>query len=226
MKRSEINQIINEAKNFLKKNNFILPPFGYWHSENWKSVSKNDIEEIINNSLGWDITDFGFNNFWKIGICIFTLRNGSQENIKKGVGKTYAEKIFFLEADQRVPLHTHYIKIEDVINRGGGNLGVQLYNAKKDYSLDDTSIILYKDGQKTKFVAGEKFILKPGESITLLPGVYHKFWGANEKVLVGEVSLANDDVNDNKFLKEVGRFPTIEEDVDPLHLLINDYYNL
>ena len=72
-----------------------------------------------------------------------------------------------------------------------------------------------KDGQKTKFVAGEKFILKPGESITLLPGVYHKFWGADEKVLVGEVSLANDDINDNKFLKDVGRFPEIEEDVDP-----------
>ena len=223
MKRSEINQIINEAKKFFKKNNFILPPFGYWPPEKWKSISKNEIEEIINNSLGWDITDFGFNNFWKTGICIFTLRNGSQENIKKGVGKTYAEKIFFLEVDQQVPLHTHYIKIEDVITRGGGNLGVQLYNAKKDYSLDDTSIILYKDGQKTKFVAGEKFILKPGESITLLPGVYHKFWGADEKVLVGEVSLANDDVNDNKFLKDVGRFPEIEEDVDPLHLLITDY---
>ena len=53
--------------------------------------------------------------------------------------------------------------------------------------------------------------------------MYHKFWGSNEKVLVGEVSLANDDVNDNVFVEEVGRFPDIEEDEEPYHLLITDY---
>ena len=223
MKRSEINKIIKTAKNFFEENKFILPPFGFWNLETWKNTDKETISEIIDNSLGWDITDFGFKNFWKTGICIFTLRNGSQLNIKKGKGKTYAEKIFFLEVNQSVPLHTHYIKIEDVINRGGGNLGVQLYNAKQDGSLDQTNINLSRDGKREEILAGEKFYLKPGESINLEPGVYHRFWGEKKKVLVGEVSLANDDIADNKFLKQVGRFPTIDEDEEPLHLLCSDY---
>ena len=29
--------------------------------------------------------------------------------------------------------------------------------------------------------------------------------------------------NDNRFYKTVGRFPAIEEDVEPLHLLTTDY---
>ena len=226
MKRSQINSIIIEAKNLFEKNNFKLPPFGYWDVKKWKTISKTEIEEIYNNFLGWDITDFGFGDFWKIGICIFTIRNGSQENIRKNSGKTYAEKIFFLEKDQQVPLHTHFVKIEDVINRGGGNLGVELYNAKDDGTLDTTSIILSKDGRKTEFKAGEQFILKPGESITLFPGVYHKFFGTDEKVMVGEVSLANDDLKDNKFLEKVGRFPEIDEDEEAIHLLVSDYENL
>jgi len=226
MKRSQINSIIIEAKNLFEKNNFKLPPFGYWDVKKWKTISKSEIEEIYNNFLGWDITDFGFGDFWKIGICIFTIRNGSQENIRKNSGKTYAEKIFFLEKDQQVPLHTHFVKIEDVINRGGGNLGVELYNAKDDGTLDKTSIILSKDGRKTEFKAGEQFILKPGESITLFPGVYHKFFGTDEKVMVGEVSLANDDLKDNKFLEKVGRFPEIDEDEEAIHLLVSDYENL
>ena len=226
MKRSQINSIIIEAKNLFEKNNFKLPPFGYWDVKKWKTISKTEIEEIYNNFLGWDITDFGFGDFWKIGICIFTIRNGSQENIRKNSGKTYAEKIFFLEKDQQVPLHTHFVKIEDVINRGGGNLGVELYNAKDDGTLDKTSIILSKDGRKTEFKAGEQFILKPGESITLFPGVYHKFFGTDEKVMVGEVSLANDDLKDNKFLEKVGRFPEIDEDEEAIHLLVSDYENL
>ena len=172
----------------------------------------------------YQVYDFGYNNFWETGICVFTIRNGNQENIKKGSGKTYAEKLFFLEVDQKVPSHTHYVKIEDVINRGGGLLGVELFNSKEDGTPDHSSnVILSKDGEKVEFSPGEHFYLKPGESITLVPGVYHKFWGSSEKVLVGEVSLANDDVNDNVFVEEVGRFPDIEEDEDPIHLLITDY---
>lgn len=66
-------------------------------------------------------------------------------------------------------------------------------------------------------------ILKPGESITLTPGVYHAFWGERARVLIGEVSSVNDDATDNFFLDPIGRFPTVEEDVAPLHLLVSDY---
>ncbi len=66
-------------------------------------------------------------------------------------------------------------------------------------------------------------VLSPGESITLPSRLYHEFWGAGSRVLVGEVSLVNDDRTDNRFYEPVGRFPEIEEDESPLHLLVGDY---
>ena len=66
-------------------------------------------------------------------------------------------------------------------------------------------------------------MLEPGESITLVPRCYHTFWGEGGRVLVGEVSLVNDDYADNRFFEPVGRFPDVEEDEPPLYLLVNDY---
>ena len=71
--------------------------------------------------------------------------------------------------------------------------------------------------------AGDTVLLGPGESITLVPYCYHKFWAVGGRALVGEVSLVNDDNLDNRFYGPVGRFPDIEEDVPPLYLLVNDY---
>jgi hypothetical protein len=73
--------------------------------------------------------------------------------------------------------------------------------------------------------AGGKAVLTPGESICLEQGMYHRFYGEKGKgrVLVGEVSMVNDDTSDNFFYEPVGRFPVIEEDVQPLHLLVSDY---
>ncbi len=42
-------------------------------------------------------------------------------------------------------------------------------------------------------------------------------------MLIGEVSMCNDDNTDNRFLKPLGRFPTIEEDEAPYRLLCNEY---
>ena len=46
------------------------------------------------------------------------------------------------------------------------------------------------------------------------------------RVLLGEVSVVNDDVNDNRFHQPVGRFPEVEEDEPPHRLLVGDYANL
>jgi D-lyxose ketol-isomerase len=72
---------------------------------------------------------------------------------------------------------------------------------------------------------GGSVILSPGESICLEQGVYHRFYGEPGKgrVLVGEVSTVNDDTADNRFYETVGRFPSIVEDEEPLHLLVSDY---
>jgi D-lyxose ketol-isomerase len=79
------------------------------------------------------------------------------------------------------------------------------------------------DGVVRTVPAGGVVELKPGESITLVSGMYHKFWGAGGRILVGEVSLVNDDNVDNRFHGQVGRFPEIVEDEPPLYLLTNDY---
>ena len=62
-----------------------------------------------------------------------------------------------------------------------------------------------------------------GESVTLMPGDLHAFWGEGGDVLIGEVSTVNDDETDNVFREPIGRFSTVEEDVTPMHLLVSDY---
>ena len=113
--------------------------------------------------------------------------------------------------------------MEDIINCGGGNLMIKLYNSTKDENLADTDILVSIDGVKKQFKAGDVVCIKPGESITLTRGLYHRFWGEGGRVLGREVSMCNDDANDNRFYDKVGRFPEIEEDEEPLYLLCTEY---
>jgi len=222
MKRSEINLLISEAKKFFEEKRFKLPPWGYWSPEEWKGRAES-CSEIYENMLGWDLTDFGSGDFKKRGLLLFTIRNG---NIKKDK-KPYAEKIMIVEENQETPLHYHWYKMEDIINRGGGNLVIELYNSTKDDQLDDKEVRIKTDGILRRVKAGGKIILEPGESITFEQGIYHRFYGekGKGKVLVGEVSAVNDDNTDNCFLDKLGRFPEIIEDEAPLHLLVSDYKN-
>ena len=220
MKRSEINQILKDAKAFMAEKKFLLPPWAYWSLDDWKKT-KEDTSEIIENMLGWDITDFGSGDFHKRGLFLFTIRNGNLERDKK----PYAEKIMIVEENQETPMHFHWHKMEDIINRGGGNLVIELYNATSGETLDDTPVTFKKDGIKGTVEAGGKVILTPGESICLEQHMYHRFYGepGKGKVLVGEVSAVNDDSTDNCFNESLGRFPVIDEDEEPLHLLAADY---
>jgi D-lyxose ketol-isomerase len=218
MKRSEINAIMRDADAFIKKQGFYLPPFAYWTPEDWRTKGR-EVREIIENQLGWDITDFGQGDYWNFGLFLFTVRNGAPQNLETGMGKLYAEKIMIVGANQFVPMHFHWNKVEDIINRGGGKLVIQLYNSTEDEELADTNVTVSTDGIERTVRAGDTVVLNPGESITLPSGLYHKFWGAESRVLVGEVSLVNDDNADNRFYEPVGRFPEIEEDEPPLYLL-------
>lgn len=224
MKRSEINSIMRRADEFIRQQNFRLPPFAYWTPEEWKHKGL-EVREIVQNKLGWDITDFGSGDFPQVGLFLFTIRNGRPENWKTMKGKLYAEKVMLVEQGQVTPYHFHWSKMEDIINRGGGNLVIELYNSKSDDSLDTTEVKFRTDGISRSVPAGGKVILTPGESITLEQGMYHRFYGEAGKgrVLVGEVSAVNDDASDNCFLEEIGRFPVIEEDEPPIHLLVGDY---
>ena len=57
MKRSELNSIIEDTIKFMEDRGLPLPPFAYWGVPEWKSDGKEN-EEIVENMLGWDITDF------------------------------------------------------------------------------------------------------------------------------------------------------------------------
>ncbi|HUX97267.1 MAG TPA: D-lyxose/D-mannose family sugar isomerase [Bacteroidales bacterium] len=220
MKRSEVNEIISVFRDFMKLHHFMLPEWASWSPEEWKG-KYSICSEIADNKLGWDITDFGSGNFRKTGLCLFTIRNGNWD--KKD--KMYCEKIMAADEEQETPMHFHWNKTEDIINRGGGNLVMELYNATETEGLSEENVEVSIDGVLITVKAGVPLILKPGQSICLRSGVYHRFYGEKEhgRVLIGEVSMVNDDANDNRFLESIGRFPVIVEDVPPLHLLVNDY---
>ncbi len=221
MKRSEINGIIRDTDKFIRARGFYLPPFAYWTPADWATKGE-EAREIVDHQLGWDITDFGHGDFPKDGLSIFTVRNGGAEDVKAMKGKLYCEKIMIVNVNQRTPMHFHWNKVEDIINRGGGKLVIKLYNSTPAGGLADTDVTVSMDGVQHVLKAGSMVELKPGESITLTSALYHEFWGVGDRVLVGEVSLVNDDRTDNRFYEPVGRFPQIEEDEPPLYLLTED----
>ncbi len=226
MKRSEINQALTWAKALLEKHQIKLPPFGYWNLEEWLS-GQYDISTIKEVMLGWDITDYGKDKFDELGAVLFTLRNGSLTDSK--VGTPYAEKLILLKEGQRLPIHHHASKTEDIINRAGGILAIKLYLSKADGSVDSVSDVnVDMDGINYTVAAGEELHIFPGHSITLRPFVYHLFWakeGAGDLVC-GEVSSINDDMTDNYNAEDVSRFSTVVEDEAILHPLCNEYKNV
>jgi hypothetical protein len=223
MKRSEINTIMRQADAFIRQQKFHLPPFAYWTPEEWRGKGP-EAQEIVANRLGWDVTDFGLGDFRKSGLFLFTLRNGSPDNWKTLQGKLYAEKILIVEEQQETPLHFHWSKMEDIINRGGGKLCLKLYQSTAEEGLDEVSQVqVAVDSIWRRLPPGGVVSLSPGESISLPPYCYHSFWAESGRVLAGEVSMVNDDERDNRFYQTLPRYPAIEEDEPPLHLLCTDY---
>lgn len=221
MKRSEINAAIRYMENLAKENGFALPPFCNWTPKEW-SAKGHEYDEIRDNMLGWDITDYGQGDWEKVGFALITLRNGNQNNAK--YKKVYAEKLLMLKEGQHSPMHFHWKKSEDIINRGGGTMIIHVYNDDEG-ELGTTDVSVNSDGRTYSVPAGTGIELKPGESITLWPHQYHDFdvKPGTGDVLIGEVSMCNDDNTDNRFYEEVGRFPEIEEDEEPYRLLCFEY---
>ena len=225
MKRSEINAAIAKAKERLREYRISLPMFGYWNQDEWKRMA-DKTERIRQRMLGWDVTDFGSDDFSKCGAVLFTVRNGDKHDTENRA--PYAEKYILLDdqTEQEIPFHYHMEKTEDIINRGGGVLVVEMYGRTDENFLDKVSpVAVYLDGVKHVFEAGEKINVLPGNSITIEPYVYHRFYAKKGKgyLIVGEVSKVNDDNCDNVFLKPSARFIPIEEDEEALHPLVNEY---
>ena len=223
MKRSRINQIIREADAFIRSHGYVLPPFAYLSPEQMQA-QREELAGVIDARLGWDITDYGQGRFDELGLFLFTTRNGRVQDLAEGRGMLYAEKIMISRQDQLSPMHRHVAKAEDIINRGGSTLVIELFASDAEGRLDEKAdVTVPSDGRFVTLPAGGLLRLDPGQSITLLPGTWHAFWAEGGDSLIGEVSTVNDDVTDNVFRDPIGRFSDIEEDEPPLHLLVSDY---
>ena len=224
MKRSEINRAIREMEAMCARERCYLPPFCAFTPEEWKEKG-HDYDEVRDCGLGWDITDYGQGDFDRIGFSLITIRNGCRAMAEK-YPKAYAEKLLYLKEGQYAPLHFHWYKTEDIINRGGGTLLIRVWLSLPDESRDEVSdVTVHCDGHAYTLPTGGTVRLAPGESIHIERLLYHDFAvePGTGPVLIGEVSQCNDDETDNRFDPPMGRFPVIEEDEAPYRLLVGEY---
>ena len=72
----------------------------------------------------------------------------------------------FDKEGQYSPNHFHWYKTEDIINRGGGNILIRVYNSLPDESIDkESDVTVHCDGRTYTVPAGTQVRLTPGESI-------------------------------------------------------------
>lgn len=220
MKRSEINAAIARALALVEARGWSLPPWAHWSDADF-ARERDTARWLRDHQMGWDVTDFGSGDFARRGLTLFCLRNGVQSD---PAGKPYAEKLLIVGEGQETPTHRHRVKMEDIINRAGGALAIAFAHADRDGRPTDAPVTVLADGIRRTLAPWEPLLLRPGESVTVERGVYHRFTGApgSEVVLAGEVSQVNDDRTDNYFLDPLGRFAEIEEDAPPLRRLWNE----
>ncbi len=228
MKRSTANRVIETAKEVFASFGLKLPPFAEWTVEDWKSKGP-ECDEIRKCLLGWDVTDFGQGDFEVRGRTLFTLRNGAKSFPG---GKDYAEKLILDPENQKPPRHFHRHKMEDIVNRGGGNIMVELFKATAEGKPSDEVFTMQVDGVTTRIKPGEILRLEPGQSLCIPPRIIHQFWGEEgtgvkfgdkRYTVSGEISRVCDDFEDNCWLEPCERFCTFEEDEPRKHYLVHEY---
>lgn len=222
MKRSQINYAIDKAHAIAETFRICLPEFAGFTADFWSQKRAEEWQEVRDLQLGWDITDFGSGCFNETGLTLLTLRNGALSDAR--YPKPYAEKMLQIQQDQQTPWHFHYHKMEDILNRGGGHLCMQLAWATEEEQLDaQRSVSVAVDGCQRTLKPGDTLVLKPGQGVCLPPMLYHRFWAENALVMGWEISMVNDDKRDNRFLEASGRFPIIQEDEPMKWLLCSEY---
>ena len=157
------------------------------------------------------MTDFGLGQWRKFGLVLVNLTDESE----------YCEKLMYAKEGMTTPAHCHARKTEDIISRNGV-LRVQVWAGKPEHSAGKT-VRVKINGVPQEIESGAFIDLHSGWRIKLTPGVYHEFLPISEECIIGEVSTANDDANDNFFVDTaIGRFPEINEDEPPIVRLISD----
>jgi hypothetical protein len=158
----------------------------------------------------WDVTDCGLGKFNDVGLVLLNLAELPE----------YCEKLMYSKKHQVTPMHTHRKKKEDIICRSG-RLAIELWKTHPDHASKGEAFQMLLNGEKTEAHSGQPVILNAGERVTIEPGIYHAFWPESNEAIIGEVSTANDDANDNFFVDpNIGRFPEIDEDESPIVKLL------
>lgn len=160
----------------------------------------------------WDVTDFGLGAFKTSGLVLINLADEPE----------YCEKLMYAVKEQVTPSHYHKKKKEDIICRNG-ILVIQCWTAHPEENNIKDSLNVKVNGEMISIQSGDKISLRSGERITILPYIWHEFYAESEQCIIGEVSSANDDLNDNFFLNTaIGRFSEINEDEPAIVKLVSD----
>lgn len=159
----------------------------------------------------WDVTDFGLGDWQAHGLVLVNLAEHPE----------YCEKVMFARKGMNTPAHCHKIKKEDIICRWG-RLQIQLWPGHPA-SSEGQPLTLLVDNVRREVKGGECIILDAGQRVTLVPGVWHEFAPVSDECIIGEVSTANNDAQDNFFANpDVGRFPDVHEDEPAIVKLVSD----
>jgi len=180
LNRARVEASIAIAKVIFRHFRVALPTFAQWTTADWDRAGP-EYEEARDCALGWDVTDFGSNDFAHIGRTLFTLRNGHIRDPRYPKG--YAEKLILDPEGQRAPAHFYRTKREDIINRGGGNICVQLTRTDAEDRPAKGNLEMVVDGCRRTIASGETVRLTPGESLCIPPRTIHQFWGRRAPVI-------------------------------------------
>lgn len=160
----------------------------------------------------WDVSDCGSGDFTRCGLVLVNLADEPE----------YSEKIIYMRVGQKIPLHAHRRKKEDIICRRG-ELEVEPWAGLPETTGLGAPFKAKVSGETRTLASGQVLRLAAGERITIEPGIYHRFWPIAPDTLIGEVATANDDAHDNFFVDaSVTRFPVIEEDEPRIVRLVSD----
>ena len=217
MKRSEIEAAIEQARGLLGEFRWTLPAWADWGPSDYAAAPEL-ATHLHRHQMGWDVTDFGSDDFHGQGLTLFCLRNGIQSD---QTTRPYAEKLLFIGEGQETPYHCHRVKLEDIINRGGGVLMIEF---RRPPGATKRTVTVIVDGRDRELEVEEPLRLFPGQSVSIPRGIYHRFYAepGGGFVLGGEVSQVNDDTTDNYFWEPLRRFSSIEEDVTTRYPLWNE----
>jgi D-lyxose ketol-isomerase len=159
----------------------------------------------------WDVTDFGLGDWRNFGLVLVNLAEEPE----------YCEKLMYAQKGMTTPAHCHRKKKEDIICRWG-RLAVQVWAGVPDESAE-REFSMPIDHEPVTVKSGQIIELPAGSRVTLVPGVYHAFYPLSNECIIGEVSTANDDLNDNFFVNpDVGRYPHLEEDEPAILRILSD----